>query len=201
MHGVVVRVAEMDLTAKLDGKGFFTITNVMNGKYTLQILSEGSGAVLTSQSIMLRGHDVNVPPIVVERGDYVLCGRVTFADDCSVGVANVRITLGNGFSTSTDARGYYAFDNLRNTTSYTLKAASLGINIKIGANTNTGNVYVIHSAEHGIKMSGAMTKRNFLVERANLETIMASTNNGGGSASGVEVGPLQINTPTKPTVK
>lgn len=199
MHGVVVRVAEMDLTAKLDGKGFFTITNVMNGKYTLQILSEGTSAILASQSILLRGHDVNVPPIAVERGDYVLCGRVTLADDRSAGVANVRITLGNGFCTTTDARGYYAFDNLRHNMSYTLKADNLGISTKIGANTSTGNVYVIHSADRSVKMSGAITRRNFLVERANLEEIMASASN--DAALGVEGGPLRVNTPTKPMVK
>jgi Carboxypeptidase regulatory-like domain len=105
MMGVQVRIVEADITATLDRNGYFTATNIMNGKYTVQVLADGSGEILATQTITLRGNDVCIPPITLERGEYVLCGRVTYADNRSLGVANVSVKLGNGASVTTDAHG------------------------------------------------------------------------------------------------
>lgn len=195
MAGVKVYIKEVDITTNLNKEGYFNITNIMNGKYTIQVIAEGSGEILSTQTIMLRGHDVHIPTIALERGDYVLCGRVTFADNRSVGVANVRVSLGNGLQTTTDSRGYYAFESLRYNSAYTLKVSleQNSINANIGSNTNIGNAYVIYGAERTVKVSGAITKQNFVVGR-NAEPAMANND----TTSGVEVGPLHVN--TKPTL-
>ncbi len=187
MTGVVVRIAEMDLSVKLDSKGFFNITNVMNGKYTVQILAEGSNDLISTQTIMLRGHDVHLPIISVERGEYVVCGRVAFADNRNVGAANVRVSLGNGIVTTTDARGYYAFDHLRYNSAYTLKVSLESAFIeKTGSNAAE---YVVYGAERTVKVQNTITRQNFIIERIAHEGQMAQNEQG----TGVEVGPLRVN--------
>jgi hypothetical protein len=204
MTGVQVHILEMGHTTTLDKKGYFTVTNVMNGKYTVQILAEGSNEILASQRILLRGHDVKIPTIAVERGEYVICGRVTLADNRTLGVANVRISLGNSFTT-TDARGYYAFENLRYNASYTLKAetingtaasanstvvsANVASNTNISSNTSIGKAYVIYGAERTVTISGAITRQNFVVEQEDRETTLAQ--NMTDTAPIVEIGALQ----------
>lgn len=197
MTGVQVRIVENDLTVNLDKNGYFTATNVMNGKYTVQILAESSGEILATQSIILRGNDVRIPLITLERGEYVLCGRVTYANNRSLGVANVNIKLGNGVSVTTDTHGYYSFDNLRYNASYTLRVSmeDSSVSTNIGASTNIGNAYIIYGAERNIKISGAITRQNFIIERTNNEAVMASSMN--DTVPEVEIGALRVNVAAK----
>jgi hypothetical protein len=193
MTGVQVRIVEADITTNLDKNGYFTATNIMNGKYSVQVLAEGSGEILATQSITLRGNDVRIPPITLERGEYVLCGRVTYADNRLLGVANARVKLGNGATVTTDTHGYYSFDNLRYNASYSLKVEMehSSINTNVGASTHAGNAYIVYGAERTIKVSGAITRQNFIVERSSNESVMASSLK--DTASDVEIGALRVN--------
>jgi hypothetical protein len=108
-------------------------------------------------------------------------------------------------TTTTDANGYYAFEHLRYNASYVLKAENVNntssapnikhfttnVSANVGANTSTGNAYIIYGAERSVKISGAITRQNFVVEPADRETMMAQ--NMPKTAPEVEVGQLKVN--------
>jgi hypothetical protein len=73
------------------------------------------------------------------------------------------------------------------------------INTNVGASTNAGKAYIIYGAERTIKVSGAITRQNFIVERANNDTFMASSMK--DSATDVEIGVLRVNVAAKPSGK
>jgi hypothetical protein len=152
-----IRIQGADLRATTDARGYYTVINILNGKYAVAVelpTSQEGLEILASRAIIIRGNDVNVPAIAVDEVNYAICGRVTFAHNRSEGVPNAQITLSGGKTVRTDAQGYYALDNLRSNAEYRVNASVQG--------------HIVYGASRTVQTQQLLTRQNFIVESTSL---------------------------------
>ena len=110
-----VRIPGTNLKATTNSNGYFNITNIPDGQYTVEVAATDR-TVGTNASVTLKpGDNKNLDQIVVNLHRRNATGRVLDEQNKPVGGAELKLS-GNGQAeqtTTTDAEGIYRFSNLK----------------------------------------------------------------------------------------
>lgn len=112
IEGATVSVEPLHAEAVTGADGVYSFDFVPNGNYTVSVAKLGYEATSEAAAIEVNDADVSVDLAMVKLPVHAVAGRVVSADGTPVADADVRLEGYMPLTTSTDANGAFAFDEV-----------------------------------------------------------------------------------------